>query len=57
MDCPCVGEDNSQALVNGLSQYTHTLVMGPTGAVVSTGDNGPRGPLFETWPGRNLLWP
>ena len=28
-----------------------------TGAVVSVTDFGPRGPLFETWPGRRLLWP
>ena len=28
---------------------------GRTGAVVSVADYGPRGPWFETWPGRSLL--
>ena len=28
-----------------------------TGAVVSVEDYGPRGPWFETWPGRRSLWP
>ena len=28
-----------------------------TGAVVGIVDYGPRGPWFETWPGRRSLWP
>ena len=30
---------------------------GLTGAVVRIADYGPRGPWFETWPGRRSLWP
>ena len=36
---------------------TTTAIRGQTGAVVSFGDYGPRGPWFETWLGHRSLWP
>ena len=33
-----------------------SIEWGRTGTVVSVGDYGPRGPWFESWPGRRSLW-
>ena len=37
--------------------FAKVHIMRRTGAVVSVADYGPRGPWFETWPGRRSLWP